>query len=75
MNSTIFEILRTISTLVIKSPPANAAGIRDGRLNPWVRKIPGEGNGSTFQYSCLENSTDREAWQAIVYRVAKSWTH
>ena len=28
----------------------------------------------TLQYSCLEKPPDREAWQAIVYRVAKSWT-
>ena len=27
-----------------------------------------------LQYSCLENPPDREAWQATVYRVAKSWT-
>ena len=26
----------------------------------------------THQYSCLEHFTDREAWQAIVHRVAKS---
>jgi len=26
------------------------------------RKIPGEGNGNPLQYSCLENSIDREAW-------------
>ena len=24
---------------------------------------PGEGNGYSFQYSCLENSMDRGAWQ------------
>ena len=23
----------------------------------------GEGNGNPLQYSCLENSTDREVWQ------------
>ena len=27
-----------------------------------------------LQYSCLENSPDREAWQATAYRAAKSWT-
>ena len=27
-----------------------------------------------LQYSCLENPPDREAWQATVYRVAKSCT-
>ena len=24
--------------------------------------FPGEGNGNPFQYSCLENSTNRGAW-------------
>ena len=33
-----------------------------------------EGNGTPLQYSCLENPTDREAWWAIVYGVAKSQT-
>ena len=34
----------------------------------------GEGDGNPLQYSCLKNPTDRGAWQAIVHRVAKSWT-
>ena len=25
-------------------------------------RSPGEGNGNPLQYSCLENSMDREAW-------------
>ena len=37
-------------------------------------KSPGEGNGNPLQYSCLENPMDREAWQAIVHGVSKSWT-
>ena len=37
-------------------------------------RSPGEGNGSSLQYSCLENSMDREAWWATVHRVAKSLT-
>jgi len=32
---------------------------------------PGEGNGNLLQYSCLENSMDREAWWATVHRVTK----
>ena len=36
---------------------------------PGSGRSPGEGNGNPLQYFCLENSTDREAWQ-----VAKSWT-
>ena len=39
-----------------------------------VGRSPGEGNGNPLQYSCLENSTGRGAWQAIVHRVTKSWT-
>ena len=31
----------------------------------------GEGNGTPFQYSCLENPMDRGAWCAIVHGVAK----
>ena len=30
-----------------------------------------EGNGNPFQYSFLENPTDREAWWAIVQGVAR----
>ena len=33
-----------------------------------------EGNGTPLQYSCLENPTDRGAWWAAVYGVAKSRT-
>ena len=31
-----------------------------------------EGNVNPLQYSCLENSMDRGAWQAAVHRVTKS---
>ena len=34
----------------------------------------GEGNGTTLQYSCLENPMDRGAWWAAVHGIAKSWT-
>ena len=36
--------------------------------------VSGEGNGSLRHYFCLENSMDREAWQATVHVVTKSWT-
>ena len=32
----------------------------------------GEGTGNSLQYSCLENSTDREAWWATILGVAKN---
>ena len=37
-----------------------------------MRRSPG--NGYLPQYSCLENSKDREAWQATVHGVTKSRT-
>ena len=33
----------------------------------------GEGNGNPLQYSCLENSMDRGAWQTTLHGVSKSW--
>ena len=44
------------------------------RFDPWVGKIPGEGNGNPIQYSCLGNPMDRGAWRATVHGVAKSQT-
>ena len=41
---------------------------------PGLGRSPGEGNGNSLQYSCLENPTDRGAWRATVHRVTKSQT-
>ena len=41
---------------------------------PGSGRCLGEGSGNSLQYSCLENPTDRGAWQAIVHGVAKSQT-
>ena len=40
---------------------------------PGSGRSPGEENGISFQYSCLENSMDRGAWQATVHGIAKNW--
>ena len=37
-------------------------------------KSSGGGHGNPLQYSSLESPMDREAWQATVHRVTKSWT-
>ena len=58
--------------LVIKNLPANAVDIRDVGSISGSGRTPGEGNGNPLQYSCLENSTDREAWWATVHRVTES---
>ena len=41
---------------------------------PGFGRSPVEGYDNPLQYSCLENPMDRVAWQATVYRVAKSQT-
>ena len=56
---------------MVKNLSANA---RDAGLIPGFRRSPGRGNGNPLQYSFLENSMDREAWQTIVHGVAKSKT-
>ena len=33
---------------------------------PELGRLLGEGNGNPLQYSCLENSIDRRAWQTTV---------
>jgi len=53
---------------LVKDLPANAGGM--GSISGLGRS-PGEGNGNSLQYSCLENSMDREVWQATVHGVAK----
>ena len=41
---------------------------------PGSGRYPREGNGYSFQYSCLDNSMGRGAWWAIVHGITKSWT-
>ena len=40
----------------------SACDAGDHGLIPGLGSSSGEENGSPFQYSCLENSIDREAW-------------
>ena len=54
--------------------PANAGDTEDTDSTPEFGRSPGAGNGSSFQYSCLENPMDRGIWQATVHGIAKHWT-
>ena len=56
---------------VVKNLPANAG---DTGFVPGSGRSSGEGNSNPRQYSCLENSMDRGAWQVTVHGVAKNRT-
>ena len=50
--------------LKVKNPPANEGDARDAGSIHGSGRSSGVGNGNPLQYSCLENSMDREAWWA-----------
>ena len=78
MKSTILYITATFTIAlgfpgdsVVENPLANAGDMGDMGSIPGLGKSPGVRKGNPLQYSCLENSTDRGAWGAIVHGVAK----
>ena len=58
--------------VVVKNPSAKAGDLRDASSIPGSERFSGEGNGNPLQYSCLEKSMDRGAWQASVRVVTES---
>ena len=56
---------------VEKNPLANAGDVGS---TPGPGRSPGEGHGNPLQYSCLENSMDWVAWQAMVHGVTNCQT-
>ena len=62
------QILGFPCNAVSKESACNAG---DQGLIPGWERSPGEGNGSPFQYSCLENPMDRGAWRATVHVVTR----
>ena len=59
---------------MVKNPPANAGDTTNSDLILGVGRSHGIGNGNLLQYSCMKNSMDRRAWQAIVHGVKKCRT-
>ena len=56
---------------VVKNLPVNAGDLGNVSFVSGLGRSPGGGNGNPFQYSCLENSTDRGAWWTTVHGVTK----
>ena len=48
----------------------NLPAMWETRFGPWDGKIPWRRNGCLLQFSCLENPTDRGAWQGY-----SPWCH
>ena len=59
---------------MVKKPPADPGDVKDMGSISGSGRSPEGGHGNPLQYSCLENPTERGAWQATVHGVAKSWT-
>ena len=62
--------------VAVKNWPANAGDVRGAGLIPGsgrLRSLGGE-LGNPVQHSCLENTMDRGAWWAMVYKIAVNWT-
>ena len=52
---------------VLKNLPV----VQETQARSLFGRIPGEGNGNPFYYSCLANPKDRGAWWAAVPGVAR----
>ena len=67
----LYEVAKVIEGFpggsVVKNPPTN---VGDAGSVPGSGRSPGGGNGNPLQYSCLENSMDKEVWWATVHGVA-----
>ena len=59
---------------MVKNPPANAGDSGNTGLISRPGRPSGEGIGNPLQYSLLENTMDRGAWQATVRGVTESDT-
>ena len=56
---------------MLKNLPAS---VGDAGVIPGLGRSPGGGHGTLLQYSCQENSVDREAWWTIVHSITESDT-
>ena len=55
-----------------KEPACQCRRRKRHGFDPGLERSPGGGHGNPLQYSCLENPTDRQTWQATVHGVTES---
>ena len=53
---------------MVKNLPTNTGDVRDASSILGLVRSPGGGHGNPLQYSCLEYTMDRGAWQAMVHK-------
>ena len=59
----LFSVFKDFSGgTVVKNPLAKVEDTRDAGSMSGLGRSHGEGNDNPLQFSCLENSMDREAW-------------
>ena len=61
-----------LNFLVARMVKESACNVGDLGSIPGLGRSPGEGHGNPVQYSCLDNSMDRGAWQVTVHGVSES---
>ena len=74
INSGLAETVNYLGFPSSSASKESSCNAGDPGLIPGSGRSLGEGNGYPLQYSDLENSKDREAWQATVRGIAKSQT-
>ena len=80
LSTSLYCLIDLIMSCPVKGFPGglnskeSARNTGDPGSIPGSGRSPGERNDNLLQYSCLENSMDRGAWQATVHGVAKSQT-
>ena len=52
---------------VVENPPVNARDTGHTGLTPGLERSPGGGNGTSLQYSGLENPMNRGVWWVAVH--------
>jgi len=63
-----------VAQMIKNLPAMQEMWVGDVGLIPGFGRFPGEGNGYSLQYLCLENSMDRGTWWATVHGIANSQT-